>query len=202
MAFPAEGDAKGARIHAQFLLTRGGNIPATEQPSAGASSARRSIQSITVAYASDLTGNPGLIDRQAGALVLDAYPHEVVSASAGLSGDAIFEPKLAYLEQLGASDFTPSAQQQLALAIWNVSLEDVRILKAAFPKVDLQMIIAVRLLGCSAQTAAELKAELPTMDVRDLVAFIMRGITPGDVRDLKESGGARLTPADILGRRT
>jgi len=180
LLFPIE----NSKIHAQMLLT-----------GAAAPTGWRPAQRVAVVYVEGASPSEATIDREAGTLFLKAYPR---SPAVGLSGSAAFAAKSTYQNELKASGFSVVPSQQLSLAIWDVGLGDFQVLKVAFPTVDTQTVLAVRMLGYTAQSAATFKQELPTMTTRDLAAFMARGITPDEVRRVKSIQGPNITPSDVL----
>jgi hypothetical protein len=133
-------------------------------------------QSASIVDAIDPSGaRSGALVRDAGTIFFDNYPQPEVALPRGASGAALFEPDPRYFDVLARLGMNADARQRIALALWSVSLEDVRLMRSAFPSANLPTVLAVRLFGYSAQDAARLKSEFPQLQPRDITtANILR----------------------------
>jgi|GEM_PF-5575968 len=132
------------RVHAQFLMAEQRRGESSE----GTSAARKIPTSAVVSRRE----GESVIERDAGTIVLDAFP--AAAPDVGARGSARFEPDAAYKQQLHDCGVDISNDEQLSLALANVSVEAVRSLREAYPEAALLTLIAVCRMGVLAEMVA------------------------------------------------
>ena len=129
------------RIHSQFLLAEHGSGKSSEDASAA-----RKIPAAAVVSRPD---GDAVIERDAGTIVLDAFP--AAAPDVGARGSVRFEPDAAYKQQLHDCGVDISNGEQLSLALANVSVEALRSLREAYPDAALLTLIAACRMGFLAE---------------------------------------------------
>ena len=113
-----------------------------------------------------------------------------------VAGDVLFSADAGFVDQLGARGISLNDRELMELGLSGATVRDVTLTTSAFQDADIPTIAYVAIFQ-AADNVVPLKHLLPTMTARDLHDFIVFGITPSYVGDLREAGLSELAPSDV-----
>jgi hypothetical protein len=117
----------------------------------------------------------GVLMSDAGNIVLAGYSRFSPHIKSSARGDASFQPRPAYFQELSELGLVPSPLQKVSLALWRVGLRDVRIITTRFPDATLNTVVMLYIFGYSAADAQQLKAKMPHLTAAQLLAKLPSG---------------------------